>query len=303
MTQRDEVQWWVSANETDIDEAYDSAKASALETWGSSFPGSDLYPDDFARDETPRPLDVIIRNLGEVPAPRAFALSNARDWASRKARVVLTDPSLTLPLVTEATLQEASEALDVALVQALEVLGKGLVAGESLSQVTLLSIRQRTKVVLVRNPAPSQKRFGVFANNQLVATEDTSSLAGKKARELTPLYGATEVWGLAGREGEKPLIEAINQVVSQRAVFSVVITRQKSPDKNRLAGWFFAGPNDLPKVDSPLVASPEGLGQVDFEVNGTVVTAPEVYEVETYGQDTPTSHPDVEETDQAEDSE
>jgi hypothetical protein len=249
MQQRTDQYWLVEGQGSDIDEAYDAAKAAALDAWGNTFPGANLYPDDFEVFSTPRPLDLVVRELTFSKTPRAFALSNPRDWATRRDRVIVTDPTVALPVVTEPTVLDADAALDTVISARLAVSKKPLDHGDIVSKIVLDRIRQRSKVQITRYPAPSQKRFGVFAGTTLLATEPSSSLAAKKARELASEHGTTQVFAVQGREGELPLLEAKTSVVSQRAVLIITLVRQKNVGKNRLASWLFALPIDFVAID------------------------------------------------------
>jgi hypothetical protein len=164
---------------------------------------------------------------------------------------VITDTAVTLPdVVSGPVALQMSPVLDKAIIDLLAEQGKALQEGELLLSTTLTSIRRRAKVGVIRNRAPSQRRFVIVSGDKILGVEMTSKEAVARSKGLAVVHGECDVWVLSGREGEKALVEVRQTITSQRAVVTVLLSRQKKPDKNRIASWVFIGPRDLMSVSS-----------------------------------------------------
>jgi len=243
--------WWIIAPGGDVDEAWDNAKDVAMNTWGSGFVGIGLYAADFAQGDSPLLESAQMRHVDGTASPVALPIAKSSDWAKRKARVVVNDPSLRVNGEVGATLAVGDGLVDAAIVAALAETDKALAGGEHIVEVTLAGLKRRTKVDVTRFPSPSAKRFVVLGDRRVILAEaPSSSEARKLAKDLAVGGVATSVWTLGGREGDLPLLEARENVVAQRATFSTQIAKLKKAEVNRVAGWLFVAPWQL---DTPAV--------------------------------------------------
>jgi hypothetical protein len=235
--------WWVTGMAADLDEAWDLAKDTALAAWGGSWHGAGSYVEDFAVNSQARLEGVVTRELGITnDGPHALALANPRDWATRKARVVLTDPGLVLPVMGDEPAELMVDAdIDAAIDAALGEAGKARDDAEQLVRATMLSRRVRGKTVLERVEGANQKRFVLMDGARVLGVYANLTDAKRAAKAGDAGVRVCEIYALSGRADDAPLMRATWQTLSQRATISVVLGRPKSPDKNRTAGWLFVG--------------------------------------------------------------
>ena len=241
------ARWALLGNDTDADSAWDKAKDQALTSWGATFTGTDAFVDDFAVSEIPQPEDAV-RRLADLDGLHAHAVGNARDWALRRARVALTDTGLVFPewaAGDEPMVLGADADVDAAVQTALDEAGKGLADGEVLARITLVGLRQRSKVAVSRFPAPSARAHVVVTGERILSRHGSSTEARAAAKETAAVHGQADVWVLAGRTGGAPLLRAQREIVAQRATVTVVVARLRNPDRNRIASWLFSGPATL----------------------------------------------------------
>ena len=239
--------WQAFGSGADADAAWDDAKDTALVAWGQRFTASDCYVEDFCAERVPVPSDAAARAVSPRAGLCMRAVADPRDWATRRARAVLTDTALVLPdwsVGDEPLVLAAEPVLDAALCAALAAGGKPLGPDEQLGRVALVGLRRRTKVVVERFPAPSARRHIVCVGSTIVSDHATSTAARAAAKEAAGRSGAAEVWVLAGRAGDLPLLRARTQLVAQRATLAGQVVRPRRPDRTRVAGWLVSGPVD-----------------------------------------------------------
>lgn len=249
-----EQQWSAGSSELDLDSAWDEAKSTVLAVRGAGFWAGGLYPEDFEVIDAPVAREALARIDSSKAGPVARAISQPRDWAKRKARVSYTETAVILPpgeVPRELTVADMSDDVITSL---LEEVGKGLAQGETIARVTLLGLRQRTKVVVTRHKGPSERRYAVVVGDRVVEVVSTSAQAVLKSKELALLGERSTVWAYSGRDGQRGLVEVEPQVVSQRASLAVEIVRLKDQSKNRVGGWEFTGPREAPTF----VPGPQG---------------------------------------------
>jgi len=237
--------WMAWSNKADIDEAWDEAKEASLAIFGSYFPATALYTNDFEVGDVVRPLGYWWRQGQGSAKLCAHPLSRSRDWVQRSVRVRHQGTDVPWPAGSKSTIAEDVLG-DGILREVLVSEGITVEDSEVITGVVVSASRVSKKAVVTRYPAPSEKIFELRAGGSVVGEGPKSGPLVSMARGLVKEYEELVVWGRAGRLGVEPLVRITPEVTSASATLRITLGKQKDPEGvSKIGGWFFVGPRDM----------------------------------------------------------
>jgi hypothetical protein len=234
---------------SDIDQAFDAAvtiERFELGTNGQIPSLADVDPaaDRVVRGAIMHPHQAIAQLLDDVLAQEpgivlAQAVAPLNAYKHERRRFVLEslehnypqDCGLIVPLATalraevEGLLPEADRA--------------------SLVGIELVSApRRRFKVGATPVRGPRQTRFAIMSGNYVLELHDNQAAARKaamlRAKEATDAL-ELEIRPYVSRNDGEPFLRIQRRLVTQRATVKAVLAAEKNPQRQRCAGWIFAG--------------------------------------------------------------